>query len=52
MGELIPLPTQRLLLRTLEELVKKTHKLAEKSENVYLDRGNCKTRNEKVIFRG
>lgn len=44
MGELVPLPIQNPSPRTLEELVEKAHKLAEKAENVYFDNPHVQLR--------
>lgn len=37
MGELVSMPKPKISPGSLEELVRKTHELAEKSENVYWD---------------
>ena len=53
MGELIPLPIPKIPSGTLEELVEKTHQLAKKSENIYLDNPHVQLRmkERKVTIR-
>ena len=44
MDELVAEPSPQTLPKSLEELVKITHELAKKSENVYLDHPHAKER--------
>jgi hypothetical protein len=43
-GESVAFPRPKIPLQSLEELVKRAHELAEKSENVYLDHPHAKER--------
>ncbi len=53
MGKLTPLPTEKNPPETLEGLVKKTHELSKRSENVYLDNPHVqlRMRERKVSIR-
>lgn len=44
MGEILAFPSPKIPPKSLEELVKVTHELAKKSENVYLDHPHAKER--------
>ena len=44
MGELIPLPEPKVPPGSLEELVRRTHELAERSDNIYLDNPHVRLR--------
>src|SRR5579862_1946579 len=44
MAEVLAFPSPKMQLYSLEELVRKTHELAQNSENVYLDHPHAKER--------